>query len=340
MIKLRYILITCCLFTMQRVFSQELNFTQYYNAPLLVNPANTGFNPDYDFRVGGNYRNQWANVMANPFATMSVWADAQLFTNKFDNGWVGVGGAIYSDKAGSGNLVTNKGYASVAYHQMIGYGSLLSFGVSAGVANKRIDVTKLTFDNQWSGKFFDFSIPSNEPFVYSSNTYIDLQVGLNYAWFVSEKAYVNVGFSMLHVNRPQQSFFAANSSADQRIAPRYTAFVNGNFKIGDSWIVNPNMYISKMATATETVVGINANRSLSDEGRQQLILGAYYRVGDAIAPIIGFQTNDLKITFNYDVTTSSLSSFNGKQGAYEVSIIKSGLYGNGGKAIKCPTVKF
>ena len=56
--------------------------------------------------------------------------------------------------------------------------------------------------------------------------------------------------------------------------------------------------------------------------------------------MIGYQINDLKITFNYDATTSSLGNFNNRQGAFEVSIIKSGVYGGGGKAIKCPTVKF
>ena len=59
-------------------YAQDLHFSQYFNSPLLVNPANTGFNPDYDFRVGGNYRNQWANV-GNPYKTMSLWGDAKFF---------------------------------------------------------------------------------------------------------------------------------------------------------------------------------------------------------------------------------------------------------------------
>ena len=34
--------------------AQDLHFSQYFNTPMLVNPANTGFNPDYDYRVGAN----------------------------------------------------------------------------------------------------------------------------------------------------------------------------------------------------------------------------------------------------------------------------------------------
>jgi len=73
--------------------AQDLHFTQYFNSPLLVNPANTGFAPDYDFRIGGNYRTQWASV-ATPYKTMSVWGDVQLFNHRFENGWVGMGGAL------------------------------------------------------------------------------------------------------------------------------------------------------------------------------------------------------------------------------------------------------
>jgi hypothetical protein len=56
--------------------------------------------------------------------------------------------------------------------------------------------------------------------------------------------------------------------------------------------------------------------------------------------MIGYLVNDMKITVNYDVTTSSLGTFNGRQGAFEISIVKNGIYGGSGKAIKCPTVKF
>ena len=320
-------------------YAQDLHFSQYFNSPLLVNPANTGFNPDYDYRVGGNYRNQWANV-GNPYKTMSLWGDAKLFANRFENGWVGVGASLFSDKAGSGSLTTTSGYASVAYHQMLGYNSLLSGGFSVGFATKRIDVSKLSFDNQWNGKFFDVAIPANEPFAYSQTSYFDLQMGLNYAYFASENVYFNAGVSVMHINLPRESFFDPSVS-DNRLWRRYTAFVNSNIKLQDLWIVNPNIYVSKMGNAWETVVGFNANRDLSGDGLQQLILGLYYRNKDAIIPMVGFQVNDMRITVNYDATISSLGSQNGTRGAYELSIVKSGVFpSSGGRSVKCPTVKF
>lgn len=320
--------------------AQDLHFSQYFNIPMLVNPANTGFNPDYDFRLGGNYRTQWADVGGNPYRTMSVWGDTKLFTNRFENGWVGVGGSLLKDASGSGNLSSTSGFASIAYHQMLGYNSLLSGGFSLGFTSKRIDISKLSFDNQWNGRFFDITIPSNEPFAYSQTSYLDLHMGLNYAYFASENMYLNAGVSIMHINKPRETFFDPATS-DNRVDMRYTAFVNSSIKIQDLWIFNPNIYISKMGNVWESVVGFNANRDLGGNGLSQLIVGLYYRNKDALIPMIGYQVNDLKFTVNYDATVSGLGSLNGTRGAYEISIVKSGVFPSGaGRGVRCPTVKF
>lgn len=319
--------------------AQGLNFSQYFNAPLLVNPANTGFIPDDDYRIGANYRNQWASV-GTPYKTMGIWGDTKLFGNRFENGWMGIGGSILKDVAGSGSLSATSAYVSVAYHQMLGYKSLLSAGFSVGAVAKRIDLSKLNFDNQWNGQFFDITIPSNEPFAFNQAGYMDVQLGLNYALFASENAYFNAGISLMHVNRPKESFFSS-SGFNNQLDMRYTFFANASIKVQNIWIVNPNIYFSNMGNAKELVLGVNANRDLSGDGTQQLILGLYYRNQDAAIPIVGYQINDLKITVNYDATISSLKSLNGSRGAYELSIVKQGIFpSSSGKSVKCPTVRF
>src|SRR5215469_14508137 len=105
---------------------QDLHFSQWFNAPLTTNPANTGFIPDADYRLGANYRNQWSSVMSEPYKTMSIFGDAQVFRNRIQSGWLGLGGVIMHDVAGSGNLTTTQVYGSVAYHQMVGYSSLIT----------------------------------------------------------------------------------------------------------------------------------------------------------------------------------------------------------------------
>jgi type IX secretion system PorP/SprF family membrane protein len=334
----KWIIAMLCLFAGSGAMAQDLHFSQYFNSPLLINPANTGFAPDVDWRLGINYRNQWASISSNPYKTMSAWGDAQLFNGRFENGWVGIGGSLLRDVAGSGNLTSTKAYGSIAYHQMLGEGSLLSAGFTAGVVNKRIDLTKLTFDNQWNGKFFDVTIPSGEQFVYSSVSYFDLQVGMNYAYFPNDRTYLNAGVSVMHLNRPKESFFD-EASFDAETSRRYTLFLNGSFKLNDQWIVNPNVYYSRMARANEVVLGGNANYNLSGDGNTQLIGGLYYRSGDAVIPMVGYQWNGFKLTVSYDATVSSLSTYNQSRGAYELSLTKAGLFGDN-KSIKCPTVKF
>ncbi|RXK82828.1 PorP/SprF family type IX secretion system membrane protein [Filimonas effusa] len=318
--------------------AQDLHFSQYFNSPLLVNPANTGFAPDVDWRAGINYRNQWSNITNNPYKTMSAWGDMQLFNDRFESGWLGVGGSLLRDVAGSGNLTSTKIYGSVAYHQMLGLASLLSAGFSGGWVNKRVDLSKLTFDNQWNGDFFDITLPNNEPFAYSAVGYFDLNVGMNYAYFPNDKVYLNAGASVMHLNRPKESFFSA-TSVDAQLNMRYNFFVNAAVKLNDKWIINPNVYYSRMTNATEVVLGLNANYNLSGDGSAQLIGGLYYRKDEAFIPMAGYQWNDLKLTINYDATTSSLKSYNQTKGAYEFSLVKTGLF-NATKPIKCPTVKF
>src|SRR5271154_217770 len=100
-------------------YAQDLHFSQWFNSPLTTNPANTGFIPDADYRLGANYRNQWSTIMSVPYTTMSVWGDAQVLRNKIENGWLGLGGVILRDQAGSGTLTSTEVYGSVAYHQML-----------------------------------------------------------------------------------------------------------------------------------------------------------------------------------------------------------------------------
>ena len=56
--------------------------------------------------------------------------------------------------------------------------------------------------------------------------------------------------------------------------------------------------------------------------------------------MVGYQLNDFTITVNYDVTSSALSQYNQSRGAYELSLVKTGIFGGGFKPVKCPTVKF
>lgn len=308
-----------------KVSAQDLHFSQFFNSPLTTNPANTGFIPDADYRLGAHYRNQWSSIMSVPYKTISVFGDAQLFRNRLENGWLGVGAVILSDQAGSGSLKSTKIYGSLAYHQMLGNSSLLSAGFNLGWANKRIDQSNLKFPDQFDGKFFDNTLPTSVVLVNNNISYFDMQAGMNYAYFPQEDIYINAGYSIHHVNRPKESFFADNST-DAVIPMRHIAFVNAILKVNPRVIINPNIYFTTQAKAVELMGGLNANYNLSQYGEAQLLVGLYYRYNDAFIPMVGLEIKNIRFTFSYDVTTSSLNKFNSYRGASEFNLIRNGFY--------------
>jgi type IX secretion system PorP/SprF family membrane protein len=326
--------------TATSIYAQDLHFSQFMNSPLVTNPANTGFIPEGDYRLGANFRNQWSSVMAIPYKTMSVFGDVQVAEK--ENSWVGLGGVIMRDVAGSGNLTSTKVYGSVAYHQMLNLGSLLSMGFNVGWSNKQINVANLKFPDQFDGHFFDSHLPTSVALAANNISYLDIQAGLNYAYFPDEKTYFNFGFSTMHINRPRESFFDEQPGISNRIPVRHTAFINGSFKLNDQWIINPNSYFSLQAKSYEWLVGANARYNLSGDGENILIGGLYYRSSDAVIPMVGLGYKDFVFTFTYDATISTLKNYNNSRGAFELSLVKEGLFdqykGNRRESM-CPSFK-
>src|ERR1044071_7690959 len=96
--KKTWLLIFSALLT-QWVFAQDPAFSQYYSAPLFLNPAFAGSTPSYRFI--SNYRNQWPGVGAG-FKTAAFSFDMMLPELKS-----GVGLLFTSDQAGTASLKSN-----------------------------------------------------------------------------------------------------------------------------------------------------------------------------------------------------------------------------------------
>ena len=339
--KLLFILIFS--FLSLQMQGQDLHFSQFMQTPLLINPANTGFIPDGDYRLGVNYRNQWASLSAFPYKTISAYGDWQLLQNREETGWLGAGGLILRDVAGTSVLTSTKVYGSLAYHQMINNGSLLSLGFNVGWANKRITTADLTFPSQWNGQFFDVHQSAQAPLLTANQTnYLDLQVGMNYAYFPSSSVYINAGFSAMHLNRPTESFWANATGIDNRVAVRYNGFLNASIKLNDQVIIQPNVYYSRQAGSWEAVGGVAALYNVSGDGEYTLSAGAYYRLSESMIPQVGLGLRQLQFTFSYDVTASTLKNFTNRRGAFEFSITKQGIadpYRGNRQQSLCPTFR-
>lgn len=327
----------------QAITAQDLHFSQFMNSPLLTNPANTGFIPDGDYRIGLNYRNQWSSVTAFPYKTMSVFGDMQLMQNPEGSGWIGLGGLLLRDVAGASVLTSTKAYGSVAYHQMLGTGSLLSLGFNVGWSNKQINTQNLSFPSQWNGQFFDQHLNGAPVFQTNQSNYLDLQTGLNYAYFPNDNVWLNGGISVMHVNRPRETFFAASDAGSNQLAIRYNGFFNSSFKLNDRWIVSPAAYYTTQARSAQLMGSVMTRYNASGDGTTEILAGLAYRHRESVIPLIGIGMKEMVFTFSYDVTLSGLNAFNGARGAYELSLIKQGRrdrYQGNGRESMCPSFRY
>ena len=110
------------------VTAQDIHFSQYYSAPLTINPALTGgFAGDY--RAGVNYRTQWGTVTV-PYQTFDIFGDMNLGRRLFARNFWSIGLNVISDRAGDGGLSVTKILGSGAYHILLDAGKRndLSFG--------------------------------------------------------------------------------------------------------------------------------------------------------------------------------------------------------------------
>jgi len=325
------------IFASQNGWAQGLHFSQYYNAPMLQSPANTALMPEDDFRVGINYRNQWSTIPA-PFNTFAAFADFQLFRNRNLKNWLGVGGAFFTDRAGNGDLALTKGQFNVAYHIQLSDNSMLSGGLGAAFVQRSVDFNKLTFDVQWDGFTFNRDRMNGEGNAVGKTSYADITAGINYAYFPSEDLYIKFGVGMLHINQPKESLL---SSEDNKLGMRPTGMIDILFKLNSGWIANPSIYYTQQRSAYELVFGslFSCNISPSEKAPNLLIMGLYHRLAESIIPVVGFEWKKIRLVTSYDFTVSKLSSANGGNGAFELSLIYQGLYNMGSvnrSAYNCP----
>lgn len=306
--------------------AQGLHFSQFYNAPLLLNPANAALMPDSDFRVGANYRNQWAN-MPVPFRTISAFGDVQLFKNEYHTNWLGVGGSFYNDRAGNGNLALSKAQLTVAYHIQVNERNMFSVGLGAALVQRSVDFGRLTFDAQWDGFTYNSKMSQGEAYTFQKTSYPDLTAGLNYAFIPNESLYLKLGVGLMHVNRPTESFY----KKDNKLGIRPTIDLDIVFKLGEKWIADVAGYYSYQKSASETLMGttLSYDLGLMENLPSVFIMGAYYRLNDAIIPVFGLEWSKVRLTASMDLTISQAAKAVRNNGAVEFSLVFRSLYSNG-----------
>lgn len=309
-------LIACLIYLSgwQSVIAQDPQFSQYYAAPLYLNPAFTGTTQDHRFIA--NYRNQWPNA-ARGFVTYAFSYDYNLY--QYNSG---IGFMATVDQAGTAGMKSSQLNFLYSYKWNISSKWVVSAGLNFGYAFRSVDMNKLVFGDQLQFDS-DGNVPSDDPALYNLNTtgYFDFNTGAlvynkNF-WF---------GFSASHLNTPNRSLLDEES-----LIPIKTSFHGGvriplyvgPFKKDHISVLSPSFVYKRQGQFDQLDLGLHF---LYDP----VMIGLWYRgipiqqnvkdniSQDAIVLVLGFQFEKLEIGYSYDFTVSELGPMSG--GSHEIAL--------------------
>ncbi len=302
------------------VIAQDPQFSQFYSAPLYLNPAFAG--ASQLTRIGANYRNQWPSLESN-FVSYSAWGDHFI-----DEKNSGIGFFVGRDQATVSGLASTLIAAQYAYQLSLTKTFTLRAGFQAGYTFRNVDFSKFVFGDQINP---DGSIdPTSETFnSTTANNFFDIGAGV---LLYSENAWF--GVSAFHLNQPNQSLIG-----EQSLLPRkYSFHVGYKFfltegTIGEGLFSRPQ----ERSIAPTAQYKFQGEFDQLDLGLyftyEPIIFGIWYRGlpvksidgianNEAIVLLVGITKKSKKeiinIGYSYDVTLSNLGTQSG--GAHEFSI--------------------
>jgi type IX secretion system PorP/SprF family membrane protein len=324
-------------------FAQDLHFSQFTQTPSLINPALTG--ATNTLRASVIYKDQWGSVTV-PYKTFgasfemkfnpSNWEKVeQHMTKIYKKSFARLAGGLsfYNDKAGDGNMGTSEVNFSLASFVPINQKNSISVGLQASVVQRTIDFSKLIFPDQYNGSTYDPNISNGENAAAQNFIYPDFAAGINWSYGYSEKASVvaknifksNVGFSVYHINEPNQHYFTDNNGKLDR---KY--ILHGDFAIGikDKNIsLDPSYLVQLQGPSKEVILGMMCKYYFKEDSkytgfikRSGLGFGAAYRSNDAIILSTLFESGQYAVGFSYDVNISGLSVASSAHGGPEIFI--------------------
>ncbi|MFT6716844.1 MAG: type IX secretion system PorP/SprF family membrane protein, partial [Saprospiraceae bacterium] len=257
--------------------SQDIHFTQWMHAPHTYNPAEVGnFNGTHRFHA--NHRNQWYSVTV-PFRTYAIMADSKALTS---NENFGLGTSVLYDVEGDSKFSTTVFNLAASYTLKLPGDSVgeISFGVQPSMTQKKLDLTKLNFDNQFNGNFFDPDIPISESLQRLSRWYFDVAIGARGKVILNNRNDFELGFSAYNLLQPKQSFFDA---VGVRLDPRFNGIIKFNHQLNKKVLVQPGFLMSNQGTFSSYNIGVNVYYDISTSKylKQKVFGGIYGRTRDA-----------------------------------------------------------
>ena len=307
--RLLFFAILCLVFT--SALAQDPQFSQYYQAPLYMNPGFTGITPQQ--RVVFNQRVQWPNL-PQAFVTSALSYD--IWVDELKSGF---GLLFTTDKMGSAGWRTTTAGLLYSYKIRISDKWVVSPGLQFGYGINGLDRNRLRL-----GDGLEFNGQSLDPDLnrLGNQQYFDFGSGLlvysRIFWF---------GAAFNHMNTPNLSILNTTSRLPMKTtfhAGARLSLYNGPKTTGKISYITPSLIYRIQGPINQLDAGINYHID-------PVSIGLWYRgkpfdtnvIGtvnqDALIFTMGLYLKNLNIGYSYDFNVSSLSTAAG--GAHEVSLI-------------------
>jgi type IX secretion system PorP/SprF family membrane protein len=333
---INYLLVACFLMScawLNKLNAQDLHFSQFYEAPLLRNPALAGLY-EGDVRIQGIYRSQWGSI-SNPFQTGSINGEYKFAVGKGDD-FLTVGGQVMYDKAGTVKLQTVHLLPMVNFHKSLSQekNTYLSLGFMGGIVDRRLDRSRVTTNSQYDGFYYNGALPDGETFS-SGYSYSDMSVGmsLNSTLGAEDQHTFFAGVAYHHVTKPLNSFYKNISHL-----PKWVLSGGLKMNLDEFTFITLNGDLTVQEPFKEAIAGGMISKRLGEsEGSNYTVhAGTYYRYKDALIPVIKFDVNKISVGLSYDINISTLASASRNRGGFELSLTYLTSRQHDNPVILCP----
>jgi type IX secretion system PorP/SprF family membrane protein len=302
--------------------SQDVAFSQFYDQPLLRNPALAGVFTG-DVRFEASYRNQWQSVTV-PYQTFGLSSEIKLPVNIRPDDNVTIGLQLIKDVAGTSEFSTTQMLPAVNYSFSMGgeKNSYLSLAFMGGLIQQRFDPTKLVLNDQFvSGSNGSFTIlpTSRQVFDNTNINYFDFSTGLSYNGVIRDNIDFFAGAALFHVFKPQVAFFQGKEVA---LNKKYTL----NFGMSvpasedDQFILYGDYFMQGGINTFQAGMLYSHDLFVLDDDHKTITGGILYRWDDAVIPVIQLELNKFIIGTSYDVNISKLAIASQYRGGFELSL--------------------
>ncbi|WP_235299418.1 PorP/SprF family type IX secretion system membrane protein [Portibacter marinus] len=329
----------------QSIQAQDQHFSQFFAAPLNLNPALAGAY-EGSYRVGAIYRDQWRTVLDHPISTYGVGGDLRYnmpFSDAKNPDAASIGFQFFGDNAALYDLNTNQISLFFAYHKALDKRTrqYLSVGFQLGIAQRNINYEDLTFGDQFNN-LNAYDQPTSELLPVNNFAYGDYGIGLHYTITPSDFFNFNAGYSLAHFHTPNISFFEnldvvnPDLERENELYMKHAAYFNTEFRVSEQVRLTPRALFLNQGPHQELNVGSGIRLARNEAARQAFHIGTFLRgvrdedayALDALILLAGFEYDNMLIGFSYDLNLRDLLTDRQGIGIFEFSISYIGEYEN------------